>query len=181
MKPMLPTFLVPKSLRRWRGADALRASRLTSTSLVDDRSGAALPEFAMAIMPVMLVFFGMVQWSIIAYVHLIVKHAAFVASRCNAVVHPHMPDAGTEADCNRKAMDLLFAHVNGVTQGDVHVSSNSGAADSQSMDTTTVKLDYKCTIPLGNRVACGHSHHMKLEEQASFPNQGSHYQQVWGI
>ncbi len=185
MTPTVPTFLVPRFLRRWKGERAgfFKGSRLVrdERGVVRDEGGAALPEFAMAIMPIMLVFFGMVQWSIIAYVHLILKHAAFIAARCDAVVHPGMPDSGEESDCNKKAMEALFAHVSGVETGDVKVSDSNGSALSQEMDTVTLRLNYKCTIPLGDRVACGRGKHMALEEKASFPNQGSTYQRVWSI
>jgi hypothetical protein len=166
----------------FRQRSRLDASRLAgSRGLWADRGGAAIPEFAMACMPVFLIFFGMVQWSIIAYVHLIVKHAAFIAARCDAVVHPAMPDAGKSSDCETKAMEALFKHVSGIETGDVKVSENNAADRSQAMDTVTIKLDYKCAVPLGNNVACGRDHRMKLEEKASFPNQGSAYQKTWGI
>jgi Flp pilus assembly protein TadG len=144
-----------------------------------DRGGAAIVEFALAIMPVFILFFGMVQWSIVAYVHLIVKHAAFVAVRCEAVVNPGMPDAGKETDCTQDAMNVLFAHVAGVNSGDVKVTpANAGAAE-QKLDSVTVKLDYQCTIPLGNVIACTSARVMTLTETASFPNQGSAYQSIW--
>ncbi len=164
---------------------SFKASRLTSRStrrrqLWSDRGGAAIVEFAMASMPVFDLFFGMIQWSICAYIHLILKHAAFVAARCDAVVAPDMPDAGKESDCQKGAVEALFAHVHGVEKGEVKVHLSNPSKYAQTADTVTLDLDYKCTIPLGDHVACK-GRHMKMTEKASFPNQGSYYQKVWGV
>jgi hypothetical protein len=158
-----------------------RASRLLRPRrrFFHDKGGAAIVEFAMACMPVFCLFFGMMQWCIMAYVNLIVRHAAFVAVRCDAVVHPGMPDAGHENDCSEKAMDALFKHVHGYDHQRLTVKFDNPAATDQTLDTADVTFDYKCTIPLGNVIACGASRELKLKATASFPNQGSTYQKIW--
>lgn len=166
-----------------------KATRLTTPckrSLVADKSGVAMVEFAMAIMPVLMIFFGMVQWSIVAYVHLLVKHAAYTIVRCEAVVHPGMPDAGKEdTDClatdptNRTSViGILFNHVAGVSSGDFSISTSLAGAAEQKQDSVTVTLNYKCSIPLGNVLACTSARVMTLTETAAFPNQGSAYQAI---
>jgi Flp pilus assembly protein TadG len=147
-------------------------------TLVDDTGGAAIVEFTIAIMPIFLIFFGMVQWSINAYVHLIVKHAAMIAARCEAVVNPQMPDAGAATDCTKSAMTALFQDVPPVSDGDVQVQANNAGQYEQKLDSVTITLDLKCGVPLGNVIACtGNKQH--FSETASFPNQGSAYQKFW--
>jgi Flp pilus assembly protein TadG len=165
-----------------------RASRLlleSKPALRDDARGAAMVEFALAIMPVLLVFFGTVQWSINAYLSLIVKHAAFSVVRCEAVEHPGMPDSGDEAtQClgtepgGASVIGKLFAHVSGVSTGDFTIDKTLAPATAETLDSVTVTLNYKCSVPLGNRIACT-AGVQKLTATAKFPNQGSVYQPIW--
>jgi hypothetical protein len=159
-----------------------RRSRLgrRSRGLMADRKGAALVEFAIAILPVLITFFGMFQWGMLAYIHLIVKHGAFVAARAQAVIHPHMPDAGPETDV-KDGVFMLFKHIGGVTEEDIHIQGALAGPMDETTDTVTVELDYKCAVPLGDWVACGKKRHYHFSETASFPNQGSYYQRVWGL
>jgi Flp pilus assembly protein TadG len=186
MKPML-TSSGPSD--RSSCDDEFKASRLAlRTSLLglhEDQRGAAMVEFAMAILPVLLVFFGTVQWSINAYLNLIVKHAAFSIVRCEAVVHPGMPDSGDEnADClatspgGASVIGKLFSHVTGVSSGDFAIDTNLAPATAQTLESVTVTLNYKCSVPLGNQIACS-SGVQKLTATAKFPNQGSVYQPIW--
>jgi len=147
-------------------------------------------EFALAILPVLMVFFGTVQWSINAYIHLIVKHAAFAIVRCEAVAHPGMTDSGDEnADClatnpgGSSVIGKLFAHVTGVSSGDFEVTTSLANPTEQKLDSVTVKLNYKCSVPLGNQLACGGAGGTPIQTftaTANFPNQGSKYQPIWG-
>jgi len=186
MKPTSTTIVsAPATSRRADPATApvFKANRLVSApgrrGLLEDRGGAAIVEFAMAIMPVFLVFFGMVQWSIVAYVHLIVKHAAYVSARCQAVVNPGMPDSKIgDQDCT-DAVNQLFAHVSGVQASDFQITPTLAGPTEQKLDSVTVQLTYKCTIPLGNVIACTSARQQVLTETAGFPNQGSAYQKIW--
>lgn len=154
--------------------------RRGARGLVADRSGAALVEFALAILPVLITFFGMFQWGMLAYIHLIVKHGAFIAARAEAVIHPHMPDAGQEDEV-KKGVFMLFKHIGGVTEDDLHLDVQLAGPMDQTMDTVTVNLHYHCAVPLGDWVACGKGRRYHFVETASFPNQGSYYQKVWGL
>ena len=174
---------------------AFKARRLVSRGfgLAQDRDGAAMVEFAIAILPVLMMFFGTVQWSVNAYLHLIVKHAAYTIARCEAVEHPGMPDSGTDTvDClntdptSTSVIGTLFAHVSGVSSGDFDIRTTTLAGQyAQTPDTVQVTLNYKCSIPLGNVIACsssggGGAYTQPLVSTASFPNQGSAYQPIWG-
>jgi Flp pilus assembly protein TadG len=154
--------------------------------LVRDLRGAAVVEFAMAIFPVLCVFFGSMQWGMNAYIHLIVKHAAFSIARCEAVAHSGMPDAGSEADdClattpgGPSVIGKLFSHVSGVSAGDFTIDQTLASPSDQKLDSVTVTLNYKCGIPLGSTLACTGGV-QTLTATAKFPNQGSMYQPIWG-
>jgi len=179
-------------------ANKLVVEETSLARFLEARGGAAMVEFALAIMPVLILFFGMMQWSICAYVNLIVQHAAVVAARAEAVMRPGMPDnggaTGTGSDLE-KAISPLFVHVAGfesflgLGNMTVKVTTQARPCD-QTMNVVQVTLYYPCTIPLGNKIACGGALSdvssafggpmlMKLTSTASFPNQGSYYESVW--
>jgi Flp pilus assembly protein TadG len=160
---------------------ALSTARLMKSrrpALRDDTRAVAMVEFAIAIVPIFVCFFGTVQMCSVAYVSLMVKHAAFVAARAEAVIHPGMHDSGTEDDVKAGVMMLLGA-IPGVTAADVDVQTESADPLSQKLDLVGVTLSYRCTVPLGNVIACPASRIMAITAAASFPNQGSKYQKIW--
>ncbi len=180
----------------------LAAGRLAPASrglVSDDAGGAAIVEFAFAIMPILILFFGMIQWSILSYVNLIVHHAAYVAARAEAVMRPSMPDnggaTGTTSDLE-KAIMPLFVHVTnvadlgGISNLSVTIPTQSKNTCDQTMNEVQVDLKYPCFVPLGNAVVCGGAtlfslgihlpfYYHTLTAKAKFPNQGSYYQKVW--
>jgi hypothetical protein len=149
--------------------------RMLSESHGDER-GAVLVEFAMAIVPVLAFFFGTIQFCAAAYVNLILHHGAFVAARCEAVVHPAMPDSGGAQDCT-DAVNLLLSTS---TKAKATVKPTLAAKTAQTLDVVEVDLEYPCEVPLGNVVACGKGKKLHMIATASFPNQGSAYQPIWG-
>jgi hypothetical protein len=155
---------------------ALRQPRLDAgPDLRRDQKGAVIVEFAMAIMPVFFIFFGTLQWCACAYVNLLVRHSAFVAARCEAVVHPQMPDSGPADDCKTGINMLLLTAL----PEKATIRSTLPTATSQQILTTQVELDFKCKVPLGDVLACGRSRQQHFTASASFPNQGSAYQKIW--
>jgi len=146
--------------------------------LAPDGRGVVLAEFAIAIVPILLLFFCICQLSVLAYVHLMVKHAAFVGVRTEAVVHPRMPDAGSEDDVKAGVMMLLGA-IPGVDANDVTIQTSLAGRYEQKLDTVTVVLQYRCSVPLADHIICT-SGTFPLKASASFPNQGSSYQRIWG-
>jgi len=170
--------------------DVFDAGRLVTgdARLSEDTGGAALVEFAIAMVPVFIFFFGMMQMSAVAYIHLMVKHAAVVAARCEAVVHPGgtgnwATDAGPESDVKDSVYSIFQGVVTGVQESDFDVTTTSSAVTSQkgtpTNDVVGVVLTYKCTVPLGNVIGCGPSMKIPISAQAAFPNQGSVYQTIW--
>jgi hypothetical protein len=141
-----------------------------------DTRAVILVEFAVAIPTVFIMFFGMLQWMLNAQVHVLVRHAAFVAARAEAVIHPGMADGGSESDVTRAAQLALQTRF----KGKVTVSTSLAPALSQQPQSVTVAIDLPCEIPLGNVIACGLKRKIHLAETSSFPNQGAAYQAIWG-
>jgi hypothetical protein len=152
-----------------RGLRAVRTLR-------GDVRGVILVEFAIAIPTVFIMFFGMLQWMMNAQVHVLVRHAAFLAARAEAVVHPGMADGGTESDVTRAAQLALQTRF----KGKVSVTQSLAPPLSQQPQSVTVAIDLPCEIPLGNIIACGVKRKIHLAETSSFPNQGAAYQAIWG-
>jgi hypothetical protein len=153
------------------------ARRRRFAGLVRNTRAVVIVEFVVAIVPIVVLFFSIAQLSVIAYVHLVVKHSAYVAARTEAVVHPQMPDSGQESDVKAAVMMLLTA-IPGVAAGDVNVQTQTAGQYEENIDTVTVTLTYRCTVPLANRFMCA-SGSFPIHASASFPNQGSSYQQIW--
>jgi TadE-like protein len=147
-------------------------------ALRHDTRAVAMVEFAIAIVPILICFFGTVQMCTVAYVSLMVRHSAFIAARAEAVIHPQMQDSGTEDDVKAGVMMLLGA-IPGVKAADVDVQMQSADRYSQKLDLVGVTLSYRCTVPLGNVIACPASRIMAITAVSSFPNQGSQYQRIW--
>jgi hypothetical protein len=147
------------------------------SKLGKDKKGAVLVEFALAILPVFMIFFGTVQYCVCAYVNLVLRHGAFVAARCMAVVHPGMPDAGKPADCT-DGVNALFG--NDPNLKATVTLENAPNKMAETLDTTEVELKYECKVPLGNVIACGAARKKTFKATASFPNQGASYQKIWG-
>ena len=145
-------------------------------ALAADTRGVVMVEFALAIPVVFIMFFGMLQWMLNAQVHVLLRHAAFVAARAEAVVHPGMADAGDEGQVVQAAQIVLQTRY----KGSVSITRALAPALSQKPQTVTVAIDLPCKVPLGNVIACGRSRSLHLEASSSFPNQGAAYQTLWG-
>jgi Flp pilus assembly protein TadG len=145
-------------------------------NLRKEQRGAVAVEFVVAIVPVFTVFFTIAQLAALASASLMVRHAAFVAARAEAVVHPQMNDSGSENDVT-SAANLALAMVPGVKT----VVSATAAAQTQGMQSTTVTVLYPCTVPLGGLIACGPARMHMMTATSSFPNQGAYVQTVWSL
>ena len=140
-----------------------------------DCKGAVLAEFAIAIVPILMLFFCIAQLCVLGYTSLLVKHAAFVAVRAAAVVNPGMADSALGSNDVEQAAKLALAGV----PGRISVASTAAAPMSQDMITTTVGLDFPCTVPLGGILVCGAVARHAMSASAAFPNQGAYSQAIW--
>jgi Flp pilus assembly protein TadG len=167
-------------------SDSLKKMR----PLAKDKKGAALAEFALALFPLLWMFFTLMQVGELFINHLVLHHAAVVAARC-AVVYkqgtsaPNLPMAGdytttpADTECKNAAIAgvgkyFWFKSILGITVqmdfagGTDHIAQYGDV-------TTTVKGQYKCAVPLGRTLVCGSSHSKTFDFVLKLPHEGAMY------
>lgn len=151
--------------------------RLFSTS--DDREGtrgAILAEFAIALVPLLTMFFTFTQAAFAYTASIMLQHSAFVGVRAAAVILPPNPgNVGSEADVDAAVhaalgrWDRSFANVRVVKRP---------AARPYELVTLEVHGTYRCGVPLGGRVMCGADGLLPMRPIiVQYPHQGAEYNQ----
>jgi hypothetical protein len=151
-------------------------------SIHKDTRGAALIEFVIAFLPMLMVFFSFAQAAQLAKAKLMMKHAAIAAARAAVVIKDKDSGSTTNPGDNGEETDITWAA--NVALGQYLLDGNVDAAgvDCQRPDTSdpfglvtcTVKATYHCDVPLGKFLVCGGGT-MDLTERMSLPLQGARY------
>jgi Flp pilus assembly protein TadG len=138
--------------------------------------GAVLVEFVVALTPLLMTFFSLVQLGKMMTAQLAFKHAASVASRAAAVImnEPNNPKAsGKKEEVEQAAMLALGDFVEAFSTLDAKVTGGNGPSDP-----VTVELSgtYDCNVPLGKTIVCGlgGSHNFK-PVRSTLPLYGARY------
>jgi Flp pilus assembly protein TadG len=138
--------------------------------------GAVLVEFIVALAPLLVTFFSLVQLGKMMTAQLAFKHAATVASRAAAVImnEPQNPNAsGKKEEVEQAAILALGEFSMAFSAIDATVTLGAGPNDP-----VTVELSgtYECTVPLGKTIVCGlsASHDFKPVRSA-LPLYGARY------
>ncbi len=152
-----------------------------------DKRGAVLAEFLIALMPLMITFSSFVQLTQIATARLVLKHTTVVAARAAAVMSNGNNNTPGMKNADKNEGELLMAVKAGLGPWDstmenlsVKVDSDqSSGSDVYGMITVRVQADYHCAVPFGGFIVCrGRTRPMNLT--ASFPHQGACYQDLGG-
>lgn len=136
--------------------------------------GAAMVEFVIAIVPVLMVFFAWVQLGQLYTAHLLMKHAALVAARAGTVmIEPdHNPGAtGGEADVQAAAN----AAIGPMSRKLQLTTSITGSGSYSGLVTAKVSGKFTCSVPLGRNLVCGGGVKDMPEFQVQLPLQGANY------
>jgi Flp pilus assembly protein TadG len=145
-----------------------------SRSLLKETRGAVLAEFAIALVPLLLMYFSFLQVAYMYGANLAFQHATLVAARAAVVIaEPRMNPGnnGPETDITEAAKLALgpwkdrFANVQ---------ATHSGASDQYGMMTTTLNGTYTCNVPMGNQVVCD-SGQKPMTFKVALPLQGARY------
>jgi len=146
--------------------------------LKSDQRGAVLAEFAVALMPMLITFFGFVQYAQVATADLYMRHAAICAARAAAVMQddsnpgPHSEQQkGTEAAAEQALGKWERSGLLGTPSVEI-----SGGGTSGQFVTVTVRAEVQCRVPLGKIIACQGSTR-SLSRTARFPAQGARYEE----
>ena len=160
-------------------------------SLHQDKRGAVLVEFLVAFMPLMITFSSFVQLAQIATARVVTKHSAIVAARAAAVIsneHNNTPDAKkgkNQGDIDSAVHAALGPWDKTMSSVSVDIKDTSDGTDVYGMITVTVTAQYKCSVPFGAYLVCGHSvdgapKEHKFVHKITFPHQGGCYTDLGG-
>lgn len=145
--------------------------------------GAALAELVVVLVPVLLMLFCFTQLSLCAVVHLVVRHAAVVAARTAAVVssdHDNQPgNPGPGTDVRDAALIAMapWSASDSIEDVEVVTDDASDRRDPYGTVTVTVRIVYRCRVPLGALICRDGARlgRVRYAASASMPHQGALY------
>jgi len=163
------------------------------TKLGRSRGGAVYVEFLIAIMPMLTLFWGMMQLNGLLLADLVTRHAAINAVRAAIVcgsqakdmgMRPHAQDGatlGSSGGCAYEAAKKSLSAVHSFGDPPVFTVRIDGASKSGNAPVTaTVNASYHCRVPLVGGLVCGllaggTGGMNVLSRAATLPNQGATY------
>ncbi len=161
-------------------------SKPAKRGLHEDRRGAVLVEFMVALFPLLATFFVSLQVIQLATVRLVVKHSTILGARAAAVfanqnnVTPDQPQ-GLNQDKIENAVKGGIGPFDRSVQVEVQVTDNSSCEDPYGPVKTHVKATVKCVVPLG-QIICktggftpGQGVSVVFEDEVTMPHQGAKY------
>jgi Flp pilus assembly protein TadG len=145
--------------------------------------GAVYVEFIIAIVPLLVLFWGLLQVNGLLLADLMVRNAAIHAARAAVVCDSDKATSGPSGarDCAQQVADELRPSVHSITA--MRVEDVEGASEvGNGPVTVTIAADYQCQVPLVAGFACGVltgggglSSTATLRRKATFTNQGHYY------
>ncbi|MFO0664394.1 MAG: TadE family protein [Polyangiaceae bacterium] len=174
------------------GATTLSATPAAKRSLRNNRDGAVMAEFAIALTPLLFAFFGFVQVSRAFQANLVLRHSAIVAARAAAVIsnkNDNLPKDQNEdgetvsgKDDGKDEVELAAAMAlrPWIEEGafddvTVEIDDQSTRDDPYGMVNVKVTATYNCGVPLGRFLVCGTGSTLTKTVTAGFPHQGAKY------
>jgi Flp pilus assembly protein TadG len=148
--------------------------------MATSRAGSVYVEFIIAILPMLLMFWGMLQVNGLLLADLVVRDAALNAVRAAVVIDTDDPktdplDATTGATLAAQDTVKAVKSIESVT-----VTLRGTSATGTAPVTARVTAMYHCQVPLVARLACalangGGGTVATIEHSAELPNQGAFY------
>jgi Flp pilus assembly protein TadG len=152
--------------------------------LKDDR-GAVYIEFIVAIVPMLVLFWGLLQVNGLLLADLVVRNAAMNAVRAAIVCDSDEHTSGESGaqDCAKRAAQDTTGAVKSIQSGSVSVQIQGASSTGNAPVTATVSATYQCQVPLVAGLACGlfgglgaATATATFQRSATLPNQGHYYQ-----
>jgi Flp pilus assembly protein TadG len=161
-------------------------------TLHSDR-GAAYVEFLIAVVPMMILFWGIMQLNGLLLADLVARHAAVHAVRAAIVCDSQVghPQSAEELEapggCAYEAAKLALSAVRSFGAPDFSVRIEGASRHGNAPVTATVIATYRCQVPLASSLLCtglisdeggGSAARgvLKLTRKATLPNQGAGYE-----
>lgn len=136
-------------------------------------------EFVVAIVPLLVAFFCLVQLAKLYSAKIVLDHAAITASRAAIVILPPNPDAPRDPAKGQRDVTRAAELAMGpwkTSRAFTKVSIDArGPSEPYGMTTVRVTATYRCSVPLGGRIVCGLGGTKTMTSEASLPNQGARY------
>lgn len=153
-------------------------------------------EFIIAIMPMLILFWGIMQLNGLLLADLVVRHAAVHAVRAAIVCDSEVSSAGgpqskdqleQSGGCSWEAANLTLGAIRSFGAPPNFTVDVEGASPSgNGKVTATVSATYRCSVPLVGSLVCGGlsldtaaqgagGGTLVLKREASLPNQGANY------
>lgn len=155
--------------------------------LVRTTKGAVYVEFLIAFLPLFVFFLSLCQLAYVQAAHIVVQHAAVMATRAAAVVLPDDPamydgEAVNSAtgkrleDIKRAAEIPLKAAVTETPEFELTFPGGE-SVERNGLVQIKVELDYPCKVPIGALFVCSATNgRKKLTGISAFPNQGAGFE-----
>jgi hypothetical protein len=162
--------------------------------LAGSTEGAVYVEFMVALFPMMLLFFGLMQLNGLLLADLVARHAAVHAVRAAIVCDSQAgsPQSATELSskggCAWEAANMTLAAIKSFGAPDFSLTIDGASPHGNGLVTATVRASYHCHVPLAGPLLCGlvggdditkpvaGGGALVLTRKASLPNQGANYQ-----
>ncbi len=155
-------------------------------------SGSAYVEFIIAVVPRLVLFWGIMQLNGLLLADLVARHAAVHAVRaaivCDSQVgHPQSGDElAAPGGCAYEAAKLALSSVRSFGAPDFTVRIEGASRHGNAPVTATVIASYRCQVPLAASLLCGGLLReegsspgapgvLQLTRKATLPNQGAGY------
>jgi Flp pilus assembly protein TadG len=146
-----------------------------------DSRGAIYAEYAVAIVPMFFLFWGLLQVNGLLLADLILRDAAIKAVRAAVVCDSDEHTSGTSGaiECAQQAVNDIIKAQTSIVSADVTGVTGAASSGNQRV-TVTVVGHYACTVPLVGAFVCGAfgggtSSAADLTRTATLPNQGAYY------
>jgi Flp pilus assembly protein TadG len=165
----------------------LRFGRDRARALHEDRRGAVLVEFMVAIFPLLTTFFVSLQVMQLASARLMVKHATILGARAAAVfantagVTPDQPTGLNQDKIENAVMGALGPFSQSVTVK-VRVDDKATCDDPYGPVTVKVEGTVRCVVPLGQTICLGRAPFggasrasVVFKDSVTMPHQGAKY------
>jgi Flp pilus assembly protein TadG len=157
------------------------------------RTGSAYVEFIIAVVPMLVLFWGIMQLNGLLLADLVARHAAVHAVRaaivCDAQVgHPQSAEElAAPGGCAYEAAKLALSAVRSFGAPNFTVRIEGASRHGNAPVTATVIASYRCEVPLAASLLCGGLIRdegggpaargvLTLTRKATLPNQGAGYQ-----
>jgi Flp pilus assembly protein TadG len=163
------------------------------TPSLRSQSGSAYVEFIIAVVPMLVLFWGVMQLNGLLLADLVARHAAVHAVRAAIVCDSQVgkPQSADElaapGGCSYEAAKLALSAVGSFGAPDFSVRIEGASRHGNAPVTATVIASYRCQVPLVASLLCGGLIHdegggsssggvLTLTRKATLPNQGAGYE-----